>query len=68
MKAEMRFYATRGRPRDLGVFRTLTAVKFAVKGVVATAAGRPAAASSCLRIIRACLAPPGRWSTSVPAA
>ncbi len=68
VKAEMRFYATHGRPHDLGVFRTLTALKFAVKGLVATAAGRPAAASSCLRIVRACLTPRERWSTSVPAA
>ena len=67
VKGEMRFYATRGRPGDLGRFRVLAACKFGLKTALAAATGRPAAVTTYARIVRACVAYDPRWLQSARA-
>lgn len=55
VKGELRFYARRGRATDLPLFRAVAACKFGVKAALALALGRPAAASTYGRVVRACL-------------
>jgi GT2 family glycosyltransferase len=55
VKGELRFYARRGRPGDLRRFRAVAACKFGVKAALATALGRPAAASTYRKVVRACV-------------
>jgi N-acetylglucosaminyl-diphospho-decaprenol L-rhamnosyltransferase len=56
VKGEMRFYATRGRPGELGVFRVVAACKFGLKAAAAVLLGRRGAAVTYGRATRACLA------------
>jgi len=56
---EMRFYAGIG-PGALWRFRTLATAKFAVKAALAAAVGRPAAAATYARVVRACVGGPGQ--------
>src|SRR5207249_4219579 len=44
VKGEMRFYAARGAPRDLVLFRAVAACKFGLKAALAAAIGRRGAA------------------------
>src|SRR6266852_3364648 len=55
VKGEMRFYAARGGPGALRLFRTVAACKFSLKSVLAAATGRAAAAGMYGRVVRACL-------------
>jgi GT2 family glycosyltransferase len=54
LRGELRFYATLG-PRVLRRFRTCATAKFALKAAVAAVLGRPAAAATYGRVLRACL-------------
>lgn len=54
---ELRFYARRGRPLDVGLFRTVAVAKFGTKAALAAVTGRPAAVDVYGRVVRACLAP-----------
>jgi len=56
VKGEMRFYAARGRPGELRLFRTVAACKFGAKALFAAVVGRHAAAAAYGRVTRACLA------------
>jgi N-acetylglucosaminyl-diphospho-decaprenol L-rhamnosyltransferase len=67
VKGEMRFYAARGRPGDLAVFRSLAVCKFGLKAALAAATGRPAAMATYARIVRTCVRTDRRWLTSAPA-
>jgi N-acetylglucosaminyl-diphospho-decaprenol L-rhamnosyltransferase len=55
VRGELRFYRRRGRPADLRVFQTVAACKFGAKAVLAAVIGRPAAAATYGRVVRACL-------------
>jgi len=55
VKNEMRFYARRGRPTDLRVFRTVATCKFGLKTLAAALLGRPQAVSTYGRVVRACV-------------
>ena len=55
VKGEMRFYAARGGPGALRVFRAAAACKFGLKTALAAALGRRAAAATYGRVVRACL-------------
>jgi GT2 family glycosyltransferase len=55
VKGEMRFYARRGRPGQLGAFRLVAACKFGAKAALAAALGRWATAAACARVTRACV-------------
>jgi N-acetylglucosaminyl-diphospho-decaprenol L-rhamnosyltransferase len=55
VKGEMRFYAARGGPGTLRLFRTVAACKFGVKAALAAALGRRAALETYGRVLRACL-------------
>jgi N-acetylglucosaminyl-diphospho-decaprenol L-rhamnosyltransferase len=54
---ELRFYARRGGPLDVPLFRTLGVAKFGTKAAIAAVTGRPAAVEVYGRVLRACLAP-----------
>jgi N-acetylglucosaminyl-diphospho-decaprenol L-rhamnosyltransferase len=54
LRGELRFYAAR-QPAALAAFRILAACKFGVKTVVAAVGGRPAAAGTYARVVRACV-------------
>jgi GT2 family glycosyltransferase len=56
VEGEMRFYARRGRPGQLGLFRVVGACKFGAKAALAAALGRWRTAAACARVTRACLA------------
>ena len=56
VKGEMRFYAARGGPGALRLFRAGAACKFGVKTALAAALGRRAAAATYGQVVRACLA------------
>ena len=56
VRGELGFYARRGRPGDLRLFRTVAACKFALKAGLAAVLGRPAAVWTYGRVVRACLA------------
>ena len=56
VKGEMRFYAARGAPRDLVLFRAVAACKFGLKATLAAAIGRRGAAAAYARVVRACVA------------
>src|SRR5881296_998779 len=56
VKGEMRFYAARGAPRDLLLFRAVAACKFGLKAALAAAIGRRDAAAAYARVVRACVA------------
>ena len=56
VRGEMRFYARRGRPGQLGLFRVVGACKFGAKAAIAAALGRWQTAAACARVTRACLA------------
>jgi N-acetylglucosaminyl-diphospho-decaprenol L-rhamnosyltransferase len=56
VKGEMRFYAARGAPGALRRFRTIAACKFGLKTALAAVVGRPAAAATYGRVVRACVA------------
>ena len=56
VEGEMRFYARRGRPGQLGLFRAVGACKFGTKAALAAALGRWDTAAACARVTRACLA------------
>ncbi len=58
VRGEMRFYARRGRPADLWVFRAAATCKFGTKAALAAVSGRPAALTTYGRVVRACLAAP----------
>ena len=53
VRGEMRFYARRGRPGELGLFRVVGACKFGAKAAVAAALGRWQTAAACVRVTRA---------------
>ncbi len=55
VKGEMRFYAARGGPGALRLFRAAAACKFGLKTALAAALGRRAAAVTYGRVVRACL-------------
>jgi GT2 family glycosyltransferase len=55
VKGEMRFYAERGRPRDLWLFRTVGAGKFGLKSFLAAALGRRTAAAAYAQVVRVCV-------------
>lgn len=55
VKGEMRFYAGRRQARDLRVFRIVGAGKFGLKAALAAVSGRPVAASTYARVVRACV-------------
>jgi GT2 family glycosyltransferase len=54
LRGELRFYAQQ-RPAALAAFRTLAVCKFGLKAVLAAVAGRPAAAGTYARVVRACV-------------
>ena len=56
VEGEMRFYARRGTPGQLGLFRVVAACKFGTKAALAAALGRWQTAAACARVTRACLA------------
>jgi len=56
VKGEMRFYAARGRPGALALFRALAACKFGLKTAAAAVLGRRTTARTYGRVVRACLA------------
>jgi GT2 family glycosyltransferase len=56
VEGEMRFYARRGRPGQLGLFRAVGACKFGAKAALAAVLGRWQTAAACARVTRACLA------------
>jgi hypothetical protein len=56
VKGELRFYASRGRRHDLGIFRAVAACKFGVKTALAAAVGRRDSVATYSRVVRACLA------------
>jgi GT2 family glycosyltransferase len=56
VRGEMRFYARRGGPGQLGLFRVVGACKFGLKAALAAALGRWQTAAACARVTRACLA------------
>jgi hypothetical protein len=56
VRGEMRFYARRGGPGQLGLFRLVGACKFGMKAAFAAALGRWQTAAACARVTRACLA------------
>src|SRR5262249_43907991 len=69
VKGEIRFYALRGRPGDLGLFRAVAACKFGGKALLAAVLGRHAAALAYGRVARACVAfDPRRVETATVAA
>jgi len=55
VKGELRFYARRGRPGDVRLFRTLAVCKFGLKAALAALIGRSATAATYGRVVRACL-------------
>jgi hypothetical protein len=55
VKGEMRFYAARGGPGALRLFRTIATCKFGLKTLLAAALGRRAVASTYGAVVRACL-------------
>ena len=55
IRGELRFYARRGRPGDLRLFRTVAACKFGLKAALAALVGRSATAATYGRVVRACL-------------
>lgn len=55
VKGELRFYARRGRPGDVRLFRTVAVCKFGLKAAVAALIGRSATAATYGRVVRACL-------------
>ena len=55
VRGEMRFYAARGRPGALTVFRALATCKFGLKTAAAVLLGRRATARTYGRVVRACL-------------
>ena len=55
VKGELRFYARRGRPGDLRLFRTVAVAKFGTKAALAALIGRSATAATYGRVVRACL-------------
>jgi hypothetical protein len=55
VRGEMAFYARRGRPADLQVFRALAAGKFGLKTALAAVLGRHAAVVTYAQVVRACL-------------
>src|SRR4029453_11534648 len=55
VKGELRFYARRGRPGDVHLFRTLAVCKFGLKAALAALIGRSATAATYGRVVRACL-------------
>jgi GT2 family glycosyltransferase len=59
VRGEMRFYARRGGPGQLGLFRLVGACKFGLKAALAAALGRWQTAAACARDTRACLAGSG---------
>lgn len=56
VKGEMAFYARRGRPGDLRLFRAVALGKFGLKTALAAVLGRQAAVAAYGRVVRACLA------------
>jgi N-acetylglucosaminyl-diphospho-decaprenol L-rhamnosyltransferase len=56
VKGELAFYARRGLPGELELFRAVAIGKFGLKTAVAAALGRHAAAAANGRVVRACLA------------
>ncbi|TMA39193.1 MAG: glycosyltransferase family 2 protein [Deltaproteobacteria bacterium] len=56
VKGEMRFYAARGAPRDLLLFRAVAGCKFGLKAALAAAIGHRRAAVTYARVVRACVA------------
>jgi N-acetylglucosaminyl-diphospho-decaprenol L-rhamnosyltransferase len=58
VKGELRFYARRGRPWDLRLFRAAAACKFGLKAGLAAAVGRSVTAATYGRVVRACLSAP----------
>jgi len=52
----MRFYAARGAPRDLLLFRAVAGCKFGLKAALAAAIGHRRAAVTYARVVRACVA------------
>lgn len=55
VKGEMRFYAARGAPHALAVFRVVGAAKFGVASALASAVGRHRRAAAYGRAVRACV-------------
>ena len=55
VEGEMRFYARRGRPGQLGLFRVVGACKFGAKAALAAALGRWETAVACARVTRVCV-------------
>jgi N-acetylglucosaminyl-diphospho-decaprenol L-rhamnosyltransferase len=58
VKGELRFYARRGGPWDLRLFRAVAACKFGLKAGVAAVVGRSVTARAYGRVARACLSAP----------
>lgn len=55
VKGEIRFYAARGGPGTVRLFRAAAACKFGLKTALAAALGRRAAAATYGRVVRTCL-------------
>jgi GT2 family glycosyltransferase len=55
VKGEIRFYASRGRTRDVRLFRALAVCKFGLKAALAATCGRRAATAAYAHVVRACL-------------
>jgi hypothetical protein len=55
VKGEIRFYAHRGRPGEVTLFRTLAAGKFGLKALLAAATGRHGVAATYAGVVRACV-------------
>jgi GT2 family glycosyltransferase len=58
VKGELRFYARRGRPRDLRLFRAVAACKFGLKAGLAALVARSGTAATYGQVVRACLSTP----------
>ena len=63
VKGELRFYALRTTPGTLRAFRTVGALKFGAKAVVAALLGRREAMARNGAIVRACLGFRPEWTT-----
>lgn len=55
VKGEIRFYAHRGRPGEVALFRALAAGKFGLKALVAAVTGRHGVAATYAGVVRACV-------------
>lgn len=55
VKGEIRFYAHRGRPGEVALFRALAAGKFGLKALLAAVTGRHGVAATYAGVVRACV-------------